>query len=197
MCDHLIHDVDGMMTCVACGEVMCPSLSTQLIPFSERRTQPSKIKRSDRFIRLCKNASGFQHVADDIIDSCKHCKTYKQLLKYLKQHHKSSLGKAPSIWRSLGHKFKPLYPHEYERLRLLFVAEQSASFLVLVPYLLQKIGRSDLLQFVKRPSMFVQRKYKMFLENETHRNATRSLGKRGSSHSRRTAKKRSDTKQTG
>ena len=104
---------------------------------------------------------------EEVLEACAHCATdYETLRAFVYANYKKYHNKCPSIWRQLGNCYRGLTPIEFDRLRLLFVAhERESSFLILIPYLLQQIGRDDLFRFIKLPSKFIQKKYNIQIKN--------------------------------
>ena len=161
LCCHKLREYDGAVVCVLCGQMQDARLDTSIMAFGATVHRKKVVTRVDRFLRLCKNICGFQKVPEEVLEACAHCATdYKALRAFVYANYKKYHNKCPSIWRQLGNCFRGLTPIEFDRLRLLFVAhERESSFLILIPYLLQQIGRDDLFRFIKLPSKFIQKKY--------------------------------------
>ena len=92
------------------------------------------------------------------------------------KNNKKIIGKISTIWRQLGHSFEPLNHkmfqaalHEFQNI------QEKKSFILLLPYILDKIGRQDLCKFCKKPTQLLQIKYNLYV-NETNWDEIRSLG---------------------
>ena len=158
-CDFIIHE--GFSICQNCG-IMEPFLDPSVQSYcDETRYMYCKrpYSRADRFRRLLLNLNGLQWVDHNIMDQCKpHFSSVENLKKWmggssLKRHR----NKIASICRQLGMKWDNITEIEMMQAQEIFEKKYSKSYLVLLPYVLKKIDRHDLLQFVKIPSMSVQK----------------------------------------
>ena len=167
LCCHKVREYEGAIVCVLCGITQEARLDTSIMAFGATVHRKKVVTRVDRFLRLCKNICGFQKVPEEVLEDCaRFADDYKALRAFVYVNHKKYHNKCPSIWRQLGNCYEGLAPTEFDRLRLLFVAhDRESSFLILIPYLLQQIGRDDLFQFIKLPSKFIQKKYDIQIKN--------------------------------
>lgn len=157
---------DGVNICTLCGRMEI-LLDTSVQQFNASyRTKIIKYTREGRFERLLKNLRGWQLVKDDVMEKCKCCNSVDDLrarinsLPELRQH----AGKIATIWRNLGHIIEPMTPYHIKMALFEFnKIMEKKSFLVLLPYILKKIGRGDLIKFCKMPTMVIQKKYNLYL----------------------------------
>lgn len=170
MCNHpSVVPHEGFRICDSCGEVMGPMLDTTILGYNEpHRQTPRTYSRQDRFMRTIGNLRGQQHIEPDEMARIPYCKTVPALRSYLKQHNRRLLPKIASVWYQMGHRTAPLTPEELKRCEHLFLSvKRKCSFLILVPWVLQQLGRPDLLRFVKPPSKGVMKKYANLLPQKT------------------------------
>ena len=164
-CEHNFQILDTCHVCVKCGlEKPFPLLSTEQaftdVPLKFERTY----SRVDRFLRSIQNLRGLQFIPCEIMETIPRKKTVAELRKWLKKNNRKLLPKIASVWYQLGNRFRPIVPREIEEAKSWFLAvREKCSFLLLVPWVLEKIGRQDLLVFVKPPSTAILNKYKKFL----------------------------------
>ena len=168
MCECEIFSENGFNVCKKCG-VSTRFLDPNLQSYADE-TRYMYCKRSysrtDRFKRLLLNLNGLQWVDHDILKQCEpHFTSVIALKRWmattpLKRHR----NKIASICRQLGMKWKILTDLEIKFAQELFHKNHSKSYLVLLPYVLKRIGRDDLLQFTKIPSIAVQKKHNIFIK---------------------------------
>ena len=165
-CTHAYLDDDGVRICTNCGLTDIP-LNPEIQSFNANYRQKTiKYTRQGRFERLLKNLRGWQTVGCDIVAACVHCETILTLRTFLNSNAnmRSYIGKIPSIWRNLGHRFEPMSELDIKRAIWEFnCIMEKKSFLVLLPYIIKKIGRADLLEFCKMPTIAIQKKYNLYI----------------------------------
>ena len=158
--------IDGFRVCKFCGEStreLDPRIFTfNHVPPSSRRDY----SRKKRFMRLLLNLQGLQYVDHSVFENLPSFKTPQELAAYLKtqKNLRRHRPKLPSIWYQLGNRW-PLFSDK-EQLRAAFEFDQikhKVSYLVLLPYICKKIGRSDVLCFCKPVSESMQKKYEKYL----------------------------------
>ena len=185
MCTHKNKiEQDGMFICTDCG-ISNVSLNTSEMTYHDSQNRVEKLvySRKDRFYRLMCNLRGWQLIDNDImkkIDNEFEGTTVKELKKYLLKNNKKVIGKIATIWRQLGNTFNPPTHSDFKKALYEFeiVGTEKKSFILLLPHILEKIGRRDLCRFCKKPTQILQRKYNLYV-NEESWNETRSL-ERGS-----------------
>jgi len=183
MCEHQNKILeDGHSICMDCGLTLRIHLDSSEATYSDsiNRQFVQVYSRKDRFHRLLCNLRGWQLVPHDIMKACDsaNANSVSELKKHifscktLKKH----IGKISTIWRQLGHIFEPPSHRDFEKaMREFDNFKEKMSFVLLLPFILQKIGREDLCIFCKQPSQLLQKKYALYV-NETYWNESRSLG---------------------
>ena len=168
-CDHNIQDVEGIQTCINCGECEGIVLDCRNITYEQQKsiTRGAKIyNRRDRFFRLFHNLRGLQEIPCDFMEQIPPEITLpdlKVLLKKVKQFRKYS-SKLPSIWRQLGHQINIISEREIKMACYEFdQIKEKKSFLIVLPHICKKIDREDLLIYLKTPSLAMQKKYDLFI----------------------------------
>ena len=173
---------DGFFICTECGTCTV-SLRTNEMTYQDSQSRVERIvySRKDRFYRLLCNLRGWQLIKCDVmkkIDDEFKGTTVEDLKRYLIKNNKKIIGKLATIWRMLGNEIEP--PSHMDFKAALFEFEQientKKSFILLLPYILEKIGRRDLCRFCKKPTQILQKKYNLYV-NEESWDETRSLGR--------------------
>jgi len=174
-CEHWkTHIEEGFSTCICCGQVIERVLETSEMTFadSQNRTVQQVYSRNDRFHRLLANIRGWQTIKVpemQEIASYGHFETVGELREALIENgNKKNLNKIATVWRQLGNKFTP--PSQTDFLRAADEFRKirgKTSYILLVPYILEKIGRADLCRFCKKPTRLLQKKYQYFV-NESN-----------------------------
>ena len=182
MCEHQNKVLEsGHCICVDCGLTLGIHLDSCEVTYKDsiNRQFVQVYSRKDRFHRLLCNLRGWQIVPHNIMKSCdRSFRTVFELKKHifscktLKKH----IGKISTIWRQLGHQFEPPSSRDFQRALYEFDNYKGKmSFVLLLPLILQKIGREDLCKFCKQPSQLLQKKYALYV-NEADWNESRGLG---------------------
>jgi len=167
-CEHELSTIDGMLTCIQCGFVKGMDLDPCIQTFQQHgEYTPSKkhYHRRDRFKRLFHNLQGLQEIPIPVMEQIPKNISIPKLRKYLKKNNMRNYGsKIASIWRQLGHEMKPISPCEIIRACHFFdEIKEKKSFLIVLPFICQKMNRSDLLMFLKPVSEAIKKKYQLLL----------------------------------
>ena len=165
---------EGFEICVDCGTAkMALDCCEQTFETSQRRISEIIYSREDRFYRLMCNLRGWQSIKFNEmkkIDSKFNGKTVAELRQILScSELKHLLGKIATVWRQLGFPLEPPSLLDFKQAMHEFglIGNTKKSFILLLPYILCKIGREDLCRFCKPPTKLLQRKY-MLSVNEAH-----------------------------
>ena len=168
ICDSITVYEDGFKICTECG---CSARELDVTVFSYNHAPPvarRDYSRKARFMRLFMNLQGHQAVPEEILqDLPKHFTHPQNLAAYLKKNNnlRKFRPKLPSIWYQLGHQWAPFTAREAQKARYEFdQVRQKVSYLVLLPVILRRVGREDMLQFCKPISANMRRKYSFILE---------------------------------
>ena len=181
ICDHQIEQ-DGFFVCTECGSCkVCLKTSEMTYEDSQTRVEKVIYSRKDRFHRLLCNLRGWQVVKCDAmkkIDNEFKGTTVNELKIYLLKHNKKIIGKIATIWRQLGKKLCPPSHRDFKRALYEFeqIGNEKKSFILVLPYILDKIGRQDLCRFCKLPTQILQKKYNLYV-NEESWNEDRGVGR--------------------
>ena len=174
MCEHVRElEQDGFMICMDCG-TCSRHLNTTEMTYQDSQNRVEKIvySRKDRFHRLLCNLRGWQLIDNDLmaeIDTGFKGSTVKELKIYLLENNKKIIGKVATIWRMLGNRFDPPTELNFKAALQEFedIGNKKKSFILLLPHILQKIGRPDLCRFCKLPTQILQKKYNLYVNEES------------------------------
>ena len=168
-CKHKFQCIGSIDTCILCGLCQGIDLDCINVTYEQQKniTRGTKIyNRKDRFFRLFHNLKGLQEIPCSFMEQIPpdiSLSDLKLLLKKVKSFRKYS-SKLPSIWRQLGHKLKIITDRELKTACFEFEKiKEKKSFLVVLPHICKKIGRSDLMIYLKIPSEAMQKKYDLFI----------------------------------
>ena len=164
MCEHSWKQLPGCVVCTTCGEERL-QLDSSVLPY-DYSPQPRcrTYSRLDRFLRVLINLRGQQLVDESVLQQIPRAKTVSELRVTLKRQNPKLLPKIASVWYQQGNRTKPLTPCELQKAKLFFrEVHEKCSFLILVPWVLRRLNRQDLLFFVKPPSPSVLAKYREHL----------------------------------
>ena len=163
---------DGFLICTECG-VSCQQLDVKVFSYNHAPPVARRdYSRKARFMRLFMNLQGHQAVPENVLEKLpKHFTDPQDLAAYLKQHSelRKYRPKLPSIWYQLGHTWMPFSERETQMARFEFdKVREKVSYLVLLPVILKRVGREDMLCFCKPISANMKRKYAFILEANPH-----------------------------
>ena len=167
MCTHeYIIDASDDRVCCRCGLVDRHILDTNVQTFTNAHTYARRrYTRRDRFKRLLINLRGFQKIPDDVLDQCAKFRSMASLRSYLSEHQKKYTGSLTSIMRCLGYHVPYLSHVELTKCLLIFdTIPRKTSFVVLMPFCLNLVSRSDIAEFCKPVSKTLAMKYKPDLD---------------------------------
>ena len=173
MCDHAkICQTENHIVCTECGLALRPAIDINEVTYDtiHKRRKEESYSRRDRFFRLFCNLRGWQVVKTELVERIAAqgpFKTVAALRRFLKKHEKKDLNKLPTIWRSLGKRFEPPSEQDFRMAMWEFMKiSAKKSFILILPYILEKIGRADLCKFCKRPTKLLQKKYSVYINEE-------------------------------